>query len=118
MLEAVPVRAAEVRSSTGEMLRGTEGSFPPCSCLLGGRTAVVTWDMAVASLMSHSKLGVHWYQQQSIILGRLGKGLSSWESLLRSRVRAHHGESCTVRRVWGEHLGPGCVLRTHILSLS
>lgn len=54
----------------------------------------------------------------AVILGRLGKGMSSWWSLLRSRVRTHHSESCAVRRVWGNHLGPGRVLRTHLLSLS
>lgn len=30
----------------------------------------------------------------AVILGRLGKGMSSWWSLLRSRVRTHHSESC------------------------
>lgn len=75
-LEAVSVRAvtreppATGRDSIGEMLRGPEGSFPPCSC--GKGTAVVTWDMAVASLMAHSERGAHWCQQQSIILDRFG----------------------------------------------
>lgn len=43
---------AMVRSSIGETLRGVKGPSP-CSCLLGKGAAVA---------ISHSDLGVHWYQ--------------------------------------------------------